>query len=199
MRHAFGEVVPAPAERVVEAPDGHVLEVAGRPLRCVDTPGHALHHLCVWDEESRGWFSGDTFGLAYPELDTPAGPFVFPTTSPVQLDPAALHASVDRLMATDPAVVYLTHLGPAGDLGRLADDNHRLIDSFVALAEAAEGAEDRHARLVREVGRAAENGGGVVCEKAADGRLGDPGSKPRNPLPTHPVHPRSPARCSAWR
>ena len=39
--------------------------LGNRPLLVRDTPGHARHHFCVWDEPSRGWFSGDTFGVAY--------------------------------------------------------------------------------------------------------------------------------------
>ena len=70
--------------------DGQAVDLAGRALLCVDTPGHARHHLCVWDERSRGWFTGDTFGLSYREFDSPRGPFVLPTSSPVQFEPEAL-------------------------------------------------------------------------------------------------------------
>ena len=51
-RH-YGELVPVPAERVVVAADGHEVDLAGRTLRCIDTPGHARHHLCTWDARSR--------------------------------------------------------------------------------------------------------------------------------------------------
>ena len=71
------------------------------PLRCIDTPGHARHHLCVWDERSRGWFTGDTFGLSYREFDNADGaPFVIPTTSPVQFEPEPLKASIRTMLAT---------------------------------------------------------------------------------------------------
>src|SRR5690606_708759 len=43
-------MLPVDAARVVEAADGHVVELRGRPLRCSDTPGHALHHYSVWDQ-----------------------------------------------------------------------------------------------------------------------------------------------------
>ena len=43
-----------------------------RRLRSVyfDTPGHARHHHCIWDDRSRAFFTGDTFGLSYREFDT---------------------------------------------------------------------------------------------------------------------------------
>src|SRR3546814_12079415 len=53
-------------------------------LLFIDSPGHARHHFSVWDAVSRGFFTGDTFGLSYREFDTAAGPFVMPTTTPVQ-------------------------------------------------------------------------------------------------------------------
>lgn len=43
---SYGTLLPVPAGRVVEAPDGHVVDLAGRPLLCADTPGHARHHIC---------------------------------------------------------------------------------------------------------------------------------------------------------
>ena len=64
VRQTYGELVPVPKERVVEAGEGFTFELAGRPLHCIDTPGHARHHICIWDEASRSWFTGDTFGLA---------------------------------------------------------------------------------------------------------------------------------------
>ena len=76
----------------------HARARRSRPLAFLDTPGHARHHFCVWDEASRSMFTGDTFGLAYPELASARGAFVMPTTTPVQFEPEALVASIDRLV-----------------------------------------------------------------------------------------------------
>ena len=43
-------------------------------------------------------FTGDTFGLSYRELASPRGAFILPTTTPVQFEPEALLASIDRLV-----------------------------------------------------------------------------------------------------
>ncbi|WP_220481054.1 MBL fold metallo-hydrolase [Marilutibacter penaei] len=111
MTRSYGEILPVPAARVVEAPEGFAFDLAGRPLHCIDTPGHARHHLCLWDARSRCWFTGDTFGLSYRELDTGNGPFILPTTTPVQFDPEALKTSIGRLLETGPIGMYLTHFG----------------------------------------------------------------------------------------
>lgn len=148
MQRSYGALKPVPAERVVEAPDGHEVDLAGRTLRCLDTPGHARHHNAIHDTRSGHVFSGDTFGLSYRELDSGKGPFIIPTTSPVQFDPEALHASIRRLVALEPPAIHLTHFGPVGDIPRLADDLHRTIDAMVELAQQLPDDEHRHAALV---------------------------------------------------
>jgi glyoxylase-like metal-dependent hydrolase (beta-lactamase superfamily II) len=139
----YGELVPVPEERVVPTFDEMTLELAGRPLRIIHTPGHAKHHHCVWDELSRGWFTGDTFGIVYPEL----APYIVPATAPVQFEPRALHASVGRLLAARPERMYLTHYGAVGDAAQLSVQLLRQIDAMVAAARELADAPDRHAGL----------------------------------------------------
>jgi glyoxylase-like metal-dependent hydrolase (beta-lactamase superfamily II) len=144
----YGDPVPIPAARVVEAPDGHAVDLGGRRLRFLDAPGHARHHLVVLDEATRGFFTGDAFGLSYRETDGAAGPFFFPTTTPVQFDPEALHATIDRMLAERPERVYLTHYGLVqGDLARHAAALHRGIDEHVRVARAAPAGPGRHAAI----------------------------------------------------
>ncbi len=146
---SYGEIVPVPASRVRVLDDGDSIELAGRALLCIDTPGHARHHLCVWDARSLSWFTGDTFGLSYREFDNADGaPFVIPTTSPVQFEPEPLKASIRTMLARDPQAMYLTHYGRVGDVARLAQDLIEQIDAMVALAREADGQPDRHERLV---------------------------------------------------
>lgn len=139
-REAYGELVPVEAERIIALDDGAVVRLGERRIRAMDAPGHARHHLCFHDERSGAWFTGDCFGLSYREIHVGERAFVFPTTTPVQFDPPALHASIDRMMATLPARMFLTHFGPVGDVARLAADLHRLIDAHVAIALAADSA-----------------------------------------------------------
>jgi glyoxylase-like metal-dependent hydrolase (beta-lactamase superfamily II) len=150
----FGELVPVPAERVVAAEDGHVVDLAGRPLVFVDTPGHANHHGCVWDERSHGFFTGDTFGISYRELDTAAGPFLFAPTTPVAFDPEAWLQSLDKLMARRPRAMYLTHYCRVEHPERLVGDLRHSIRALADLALAHEGvpAADREARLRASIG-----------------------------------------------
>jgi len=144
---------------VIEAPDNFELKLNGRPLLFLDTPGHARHHCCIYDAGSRGVFSGDTFGLSYREFDSERGPFVFPSTTPVQFDPEALHRSIDRLVSLNPERVYLSHFGCIHDVPSLAARLHRSIDAFVDLARSraaagggpSELAEDLYAWLLQDL------------------------------------------------
>lgn len=147
MDETYGRLRPVPADRVVEAADEHVVQLGDRPLLCLHTPGHARHHMAIYDRQSNACFTGDTFGLSYRDLDTEQGPFIIPTTSPVQFDPEALHASIDRLLALGPEAMYLTHYGRVESVPRLAADLHVQIDAMVERALAADGQPDRHARL----------------------------------------------------
>ena len=146
-RRSYGALVPVDPSRVVEAPDGFVLELGGRPLEFLDTPGHARHHFCVWDEASRSMFTGDTFGLSYRELASERGAFVLPTTTPVQFEPEALLASIDRLVARGPRAMLLTHYSRVVEVERLAGDLVREVGELVALGRGADGRPDRAARL----------------------------------------------------
>lgn len=147
-RQGYGEIVPIPAARVIEAPHEFTLALNGRPLLFIDTPGHARHHFCVYDERSGGMFTGDTFGLSYREFDVDGREFVLPTTTPVQFEPDAAHASIALIMSYKPRAAYLTHYGKVTQLPRLADDLHRMLDDLVSLAEGVRDAGEARHRLL---------------------------------------------------
>ena len=140
-RKTYGEVLPAPAERVLETPEGFQLAWRSREFLFLDTPGHARHHCVIRDSLSGHVFAGDCFGLSYRELDRDGRPFAIPTTSPSQFDPPALHRSIERIVALRPDAVYVAHFGQVREVPRLAGDLHRLIDAHAELARRA-GARD---------------------------------------------------------
>jgi glyoxylase-like metal-dependent hydrolase (beta-lactamase superfamily II) len=160
---SYGTVIGVPAERVRESHDGMDLLVGQRRLHLIDTPGHARHHHCIWDEATRGWFTGDTFGLSYREFDTAHGAYLLPTTSPVQFDPEALRHSVQRLLAKEPEAMYLTHFGRVANVPQLAQQLLDQLDAMVAIGHRLKDAPGRHDRLVEALkalylGRLAEHG-----------------------------------------
>jgi glyoxylase-like metal-dependent hydrolase (beta-lactamase superfamily II) len=139
-RRLYGEVIPVPAERIAEAPDGFVVQLGSRRFRFLDTPGHARHHNAIFDEASRSLFSGDTFGISYREFDVEGREYVFYSSTPSQFDPDAAHESLDRLMSLAPGACYLMHYSRVLDPAAHAASLHRCLDDYVALARRAAGA-----------------------------------------------------------
>ena len=149
MNRTFGEILPVSPDRVIEAPDLFKLSFQGREFLFLDTPGHARHHYCMVDPSSESIFSGDTFGLSYREFDTASGPYIFPTTTPIQFDPDALQHSIKRISEVQPKRILLTHFGCIEYSDNLAVLLHQHIDQFVEIANRLkEEGEQRHQKMV---------------------------------------------------
>lgn len=133
----YGEIPPIPAERVLAVNDDMRMPLGGSQLQFIHTPGHALHHYSIVDNDSRSVFTGDTFGISYRIFDTEQGAFIFPATTPVHFDPEQAHASLERIMSFEPEACFLTHYSRVTELRRLAEDMHRGIDKLVAIAESS--------------------------------------------------------------
>jgi glyoxylase-like metal-dependent hydrolase (beta-lactamase superfamily II) len=173
IERSYGTLVPVPAGRIDIANDDYVVELSGRPLRCIDTPGHARHHYCIHDAASAAFFTGDTFGLSYREFDTANGAFILPTSTPVQFEPDALHASIDRMLGYSPRQMFLTHYSRVTDVERLADDLHAQIEAMVTIARTHAGDANRHARIAADladlyIARAAAHGCAFGAERVRE-------------------------------
>jgi glyoxylase-like metal-dependent hydrolase (beta-lactamase superfamily II) len=138
----YGDIRPIPEERIRTVDDGDTLKLGGGALEFLHTEGHARHHYSIVDHATGGIFSGDSFGLSYRELDTVRGEFIFPSTTPVQFDPEAAVATVDRLMSLTPSAIYLTHYGRVLDLARLAEDLKRDVRAYAEMALAVGPGQD---------------------------------------------------------
>ena len=176
MQRSYGQIAPVPASRVRVTHDGMTLDWRGRRITVLDTPGHARHHHCLFDHRSRCWFTGDTFGLSYPEFSTDQGPWLLPTTTPVQFEPEALKDSIRRMLAFEPEGVYLTHFSR---VGRSADQVRALgaalidqVDEMVQVADRLRGVGEPRALHAALKGALAEV---MLARARANGcRLTDP-------------------------
>jgi glyoxylase-like metal-dependent hydrolase (beta-lactamase superfamily II) len=107
----YGDIVPVDPARLRELRDGETLNLGRRRLTVRHTQGHADHHLCLFDHDSQGWFSGDMFGASYKRQRYERGSFLMPATTPTQFDPARYADSVRALAAAAPRWFFLTHFG----------------------------------------------------------------------------------------
>lgn len=137
-KNTYGDLIPVDESRVVIGEDNLTLKLGSRTLTILDTPGHARHHFCVHDSLSQGIFSGDTFGISYPNLQGTDKAFIFPTTTPVQFDPDALIISIAKLMAKQPQSMFLTHYGELPNPQQYQQELVDQIKSYVDIALACE-------------------------------------------------------------
>ncbi|RBP42354.1 glyoxylase-like metal-dependent hydrolase (beta-lactamase superfamily II) [Roseimicrobium gellanilyticum] len=117
MQTLWGDILPAPAERVVTLKDGDAVKLGKTVITAIDTPGHARHHhaYAIGDV----CFTGDVAGMKLPHSS-----YVSVTAAPPQFDPVAYGDSLQRLHAANFSKLYLTHFGEvtdvAGHLSRYA-------------------------------------------------------------------------------
>jgi glyoxylase-like metal-dependent hydrolase (beta-lactamase superfamily II) len=122
MERLWGAFLPVPEERLVALRDGDTVQAGPRTLEALYTPGHASHHIALWDAAHREIWTGDVAGV---RLDNP---YVRPPTPPPDLDLEAWRASVERILALQPTRLYLTHFGPYTDIDRhFYELGHRLF------------------------------------------------------------------------
>jgi glyoxylase-like metal-dependent hydrolase (beta-lactamase superfamily II) len=124
-REYYGEIVPVKEECVLTVEDGETIKVGGRELLMLDTPGHAKHHIIIFDRKSGSLFSGDAFGIGYPRYHPEKPGLVFPSTSPTQFDPEGALETLRRIGALYPSRVLRTHFGAieniTGNIRELSD------------------------------------------------------------------------------
>ncbi len=152
-KQLYGEVVPVPEGRITVMEDNSELDFQGRKLLFIDTPGHARHHFCVVDPARGAVFAGDMLGISYRVFDSDRGPFVFPSTTPVQFEPEAFHRSLDRLSTLDLRYGYLAHFGRIELNGAIFAALHERVDRFVDIALKVEDEIDRESALIDKLAK----------------------------------------------
>lgn len=137
-RELYGEITPIDSRRVRVMGDGETLRFGSRNLRFIHTRGHANHHFCIHDDRSDAVFTGDSFGLAYPDLQG-HGLFIFPSTSPTDFLPSEARVGIRRILETGASRAFLTHFGEitrleeaARQLGEHLDFSERLLNEVAA-------------------------------------------------------------------
>lgn len=134
----YGELIPVPAARVRTLEHNEVYTLGQRELRSVHLRGHAKHHLCLWDETSRGWFTGDTFGICYSELQSGEWPIALPATTPTQFEPTWYIDSVTTIANSQPNWIYPTHYGRIPFDPRTAEQLIRQIEEYAEITASCE-------------------------------------------------------------
>jgi glyoxylase-like metal-dependent hydrolase (beta-lactamase superfamily II) len=136
----YGTIEPIDAERVRAMDHDEALEVGGHRLRFLHTRGHANHHMVVVDEAEEAVFTGDSFGIAYPDVQPAGTPahrptLVFPSTSPTDFDADAARESLRTIVGTGATSAWLTHFGRLDNLDDVATSLDAQLARYGALVD----------------------------------------------------------------
>src|SRR2546423_6651145 len=133
MEGLWGTMLPVPPERIdAVSSDGVVADLGdGRRLEAVYTPGHARHHLALFEPGSGDLVTGDPAGVFLDEVRA-----VQPATAPPGVDLEASLESLSRMRALGARRAFPTHFGlTALDPDRLFDEAAASLRRAGALAE----------------------------------------------------------------
>jgi glyoxylase-like metal-dependent hydrolase (beta-lactamase superfamily II) len=126
----YGTLRPIPEGRLESVRGGEVLDLGGRELEIVYSPGHARHHICILDRSTRALYTGDSSGIYFP-MDGR----IIPTSPFPEFDlPTALE-TMERLEALRPAALLYSHYGPYLDAGQMLRDQRREYERWGRRAE----------------------------------------------------------------
>ena len=77
--------------------DGEIIELGGRRIKAIHTPGHSPGHMCFWDEANQFMFTGDLIyrGILYANYSS--------------TDPQAYLDSVKKVSTYKPARIFPGH------------------------------------------------------------------------------------------
>ena len=163
----YGQLLAVEPRRIVESENGAWFDLGGSRLQVAHTPGHALHHHVLFDPLTGSVFTGDTFGLAYPELAGPQGSLLLPTTTPTQFDPEQMRQSIRRIAGFGADAAYVTHYGRVSGVAEQAKALQEGVDQCVEIAERVGPSEQAIADALRQAwrDRAAERGCPLVGDR----------------------------------
>ncbi len=124
MAHHYGSFAAIPEQRLHAAQDAETFSLGDGLIRALHTPGHAPHHLCFLEEESRALFTGDAVGLWRNRS-------LLPATVPPQFDLADSLRTLEHLRAREPQHLLFTHFGHGADADGILQAYARELRAWV--------------------------------------------------------------------
>jgi glyoxylase-like metal-dependent hydrolase (beta-lactamase superfamily II) len=113
MDRLWGGIDPIAPDRIHPLNDGDKIDLGGRVLQAVETPGHARHHHAILDNDTGTLFTGDAMGVRLQDVG-----IMRPATPPPEFNLEDAVASIKRIESMRPSSLCLTHYGPVQDVGQ---------------------------------------------------------------------------------
>jgi glyoxylase-like metal-dependent hydrolase (beta-lactamase superfamily II) len=165
MDRLWGGVDPLPADRIRVLDDGDKIDLGGRSLQAVETPGHAGHHHAFVDDATGIVFAGDAIGVRLPEVGV-----IRPATPPPEFKLDLAIRSIERIRGLGAEELWPTHFGGTSrginglDVDGACDAGIESLRQWAEWVQAARG----KTRELDEVGRYVEHHARAAMEASLD-------------------------------
>jgi len=146
----FGPILSVPASQIKSVEDGEIIKVDGRELQIVYAPGHAPHHIAIFDRSVKGIFCGEALGLPGEGGKHPP----LPAVAPPSFDQEIYIETMEKLRKLNARVLFYAHGGMVGhDADKLitqAEEFTRIFGEIVLKALKEDGTNEEINRRVKE-------------------------------------------------
>ena len=147
----FGPILPVPESQIKSVEDGEIITVGNRDLQIIYAPGHAPHHIAIFDRSVKGIFCGEALGL-------PGGKdkqIPLPAVAPPSFDQETYIQTMEKLRKLNARILFYSHGGVVGyDVDRLitqAEENTRILGDIILKALKEGGTIGEINRRVKEI------------------------------------------------
>jgi len=120
-----GETLPVPMKNLVPVTDAELDIGAGIGLRILSAPGHASHHLCVFEPESGSLFSGEALGHNHPESGV-----LQPAVAPPGFDFEASVKTIRKMQKLRPRSICFSQFGQRNDAPFVIEEAERQLEVY---------------------------------------------------------------------
>ncbi len=123
----YGPYLAIPREKVISVEDNQVIDLGGKQMQIIYAPGHAPHHMGLFDRETRALFAGD--GVMHAEAGRVRGHH---DIRPPYFDLEKFLQTVARYRSLNPSMLLIHSRGGAyfsvEDTLRWAEEDHLAIE-----------------------------------------------------------------------
>ena len=167
---SYGPVLPVPESQVKIPEDGEIISIDGRELQFIYAPGHATHHMAIFDRKTRGLFCGEALGMPLPGAESSP----IPMAAPPSFDIEVYLETIERLRKFSPRILFYSHNGVGNkpeELISKAVENTKIFGDIILKAlRSGETTKAVNHRIQEYISRhLGASGEGVEMEMVVDG------------------------------
>lgn len=148
-----GQILPVNKDNLVAVTDSDLDIGGGVHLEIFEAPGHASHHMCVYEPESGCVFSGEALGHYHPESNT-----LSPAVAPPGFNYEASLATIDKIKAHNPSVVCFSQYGYHRDPEYVIRKARKQLEDFYGLIKILREQGLNTQELIKEISKRLNEG-----------------------------------------